>query len=158
MSEHAKLQEQWTGKLKNRCAPSASRMNNLSAIHGNSKGTATGLRNTGNTCYLNSVVQVIANSSLLVKNLLKGETIVSPPRKLVDELRFLLLVLRSGKFKHVTPNDFKKKIDQSLPKFSGNNQHDAQEFLSDLLRVIETETVPDTPLDVLEGRFESKVT
>ena len=142
-------------------APSV-RMHNLHAVYGsqNLANLATGLRNMKNTCYINAVVQCLFKSSQLVKDLMSksDEAVMNPSRSLSNELRFLFLVLRSGVYKSITPYDFKRRIDSLLPQFAGNGQHDAQEFLTGLLDIMESEASSSSTVSSFEGSFVSTIT
>ena len=54
-------------------------------------------------------------SEIIVELLLgeKNDKVKLPSVTLGDELRFLIRVLRSGEYKHVTPFDLKKRIENS---------------------------------------------
>ena len=129
-----------------RTSPSSERVRQLRPIYG-SQGSyeTTGLHNTGNLCYLNSVVQVLANSPLFSEQMLK---IMFPPTTktnnqnsllISEELRFLITILQSGEFKRITPVTLKEKIDQKFDTYQGYRQHDAHELLMDIVNEVESE-------------------
>ena len=108
------------------------KIHNLNGVYGGNKGDylSTGLRNTGNYCYLIAVLQCIIKCDDLFKMLMNGREgrLSHFSGSLTDELRFLAMVLRSGEYRYVTPNDFRLKVADKLNQFSGNRQHDAHEF------------------------------
>ena len=158
-----------------------------------------GLHNIGNTCYMNSALQLLINSPLFVSFLLKNEdksnsdtylhkasinrvaererkrlklsedNIVSINRSDIDknvkksitkELSDIITNLCSGgsigcsggsigcsgciSSRSIRPSKFKKRCDKLLPTFQGYRQHDAHEFLIQLLDLIINETGIET--------------
>ncbi|XP_048241529.1 ubiquitin carboxyl-terminal hydrolase 44-like [Haliotis rufescens] len=63
---------------------------------------------------------------------------------LSQELHGLLRVLWSGKWAQVSPHAFLQAVWSKIPAFKGHSQHDAQEFLCELVEKVESEasTVP----------------
>ena len=142
-------------------AKSSIRMHNLHAVYGNkSDYIATGIKNIGNSCYMNAVLQCLKSSEQLVEVLLskRDQVIINPTGSLVNELRFLLLVMQSGDYKSISPLDFKERLGSILPQFAGYYQEDAHEFLTGLLDTIKTEMELQTDFEMFEGTFESSIT
>ena len=52
------------------------------------------------------------------------------------------MVLKTGEYISVTPQDFKEAVEKTGPNFRGMNQQDAQEFLTHVLNQIEKELEP----------------
>ncbi|XP_014277454.1 ubiquitin carboxyl-terminal hydrolase 2 isoform X4 [Halyomorpha halys] len=98
----------------------------------------SGLRNIGNTCFLNSVVQCLSNTKVL-KEFLINKEFMSEIRNsesrgaLIKSFSEVIMELWSGEGKVVNTTAFKAQIQRYAPRFMGYNQQDAQEFLRYLL-------------------------
>ena len=116
------------------------KIHNMNCIYGDkNQYLATGLRNTNNSCYLNAVIQCIAKSDTMAETLIKNVSRSQQQSGLIEELRFLIMILRSRKYKSITPLDLRKKVDEELQQFRGRRQHDAHEFLTFLLDKMKTQ-------------------
>ncbi|CAL8364602.1 unnamed protein product [Lota lota] len=104
----------------------------------NSQGLV-GLRNLGNTCFMNSILQCLSNTPELRDYCLRYTHPVELSRcgnqvALMEEFAKLTKTLwTSVNSDAVNPSDFKTQIQKYAPKFLGYNQQDAQEFLRFLL-------------------------
>ena len=102
--------------------------------------TWRGLRNLGNTCYLNSAMQMIFS----VPDFLQALTTATVDNEKQHHLSSGILQLwqnlndpqRTGA---ATPFKIKKAIDERTDKFRGYQQRDAHEFLGDLIDQIHEE-------------------
>ncbi|CAE7825909.1 UBP8 [Symbiodinium necroappetens] len=106
---------------------------------------ACGLQNLGNTCFMNSTLQCLSNSTEL-RSFFAG-TSGDPPAfvnqistsplstegRIAREFSQLLRLMWSNEKRSVAPAALKKLIGQKRPEFSGYQQHDAQELLCFLL-------------------------
>ncbi|KAM3144034.1 hypothetical protein pb186bvf_003798 [Paramecium bursaria] len=100
-----------------------------------------GLSNLGNTCYMNSALQCLSHTELLSRYFLdlsfKLEINIDNPLgskgKLVNGFAQLLRRLWLDNKSIYSPRLFKNIIGEIQQQFQGNNQHDAQEFLTFLL-------------------------
>ncbi|XP_014251956.1 ubiquitin carboxyl-terminal hydrolase 2-like [Cimex lectularius] len=101
----------------------------------------SGLRNIGNTCFLNSVVQCLSHTRLL-KDFLVSRDFSQDFRNadtkgsLIKAFADVIYELWSEGGKIVNTSSFKSQIQRYAPRFMGYNQQDAQEFLRYLLEGI----------------------
>ena len=120
-------------------------------IHGegiSSRPGVCGLRNVGNTCFMNSALQCTAACKELAGYFATGEykrhlnrkNPVGAKGELADVYAALMKAMQSAKYSCVNPHPLKKVIDQYQPRFSGYQQHDSQEFLSYLLDGLHEDT------------------
>ncbi|XP_056141091.1 ubiquitin carboxyl-terminal hydrolase 2-like isoform X2 [Lampris incognitus] len=98
-----------------------------------------GLRNLGNTCFMNSILQCLSNTLELrdyclrnthrtdLNNNCRTTTLMEEFAKLTQTL------WTSVNNEAISPSDFKTQIQKYAPKFVGYSQQDAQEFLRFLL-------------------------
>ncbi|XP_032141086.1 ubiquitin carboxyl-terminal hydrolase 2 isoform X1 [Sapajus apella] len=99
-----------------------------------------GLRNLGNTCFMNSILQCLSNTRelrdyclqrLYVRDLHHGS---NAHTALMEEFAKLIQTIwTSSPNDVVSPSEFKTQIQRYAPRFVGYNQQDAQEFLRFLL-------------------------
>lgn len=94
----------------------------------------SGLSNLGNTCYINSVLQCISNIIPLTHYLLTSLKINEELNPLVQTyIKLLIEIWKENR--PLAPVSFKNCINEIIPKFKGNNQHDAHEFLNDFMYI-----------------------
>merc|ERR1719153_1383272 len=105
-----------------------------------SGGGASGLRNIGNTCFMNSVIQCLSNTKLLTNYLLNDDYVrdintsnSSMKGSLIKAFATVIKGLWKGNGRVVDPSSLKGAVNRFAPRFSGYNQEDSQEFLRYLL-------------------------
>lgn len=125
-----------------------SRTDNLAKEASNSKSVQglTGLRNLGNTCFMNSILQCLSNTKELRDYCLQSQYVRDLNNNsrmqmaLMSEFAKLLRALwTSPPNESVSPSEFKTQIQRYAPRFVGYNQQDAQEFLRFLLDGLHSE-------------------
>ncbi|XP_054884760.1 ubiquitin carboxyl-terminal hydrolase 2a isoform X2 [Poeciliopsis prolifica] len=110
------------------------------SINSKSAQGLVGLKNLGNTCFMNSILQCLSNTQSLRDYCLHNShrrDLNNNSRTntaLMEEFAKLIQIMwTSTSSEAVSPSEFKTQIQRYAPRFVGYNQQDAQEFLRFLL-------------------------
>ena len=102
-----------------------------------------GLKNLGNTCFMNCILQCLSHT-LPLRQLYVSDEYKQHVRSRRGDLSYIFkrVLLELWDTTHrdsVAPYDLKKQVGIVAPRFSGYNQHDAQEFMRFLLNELHDE-------------------
>ncbi|XP_074651143.1 ubiquitin carboxyl-terminal hydrolase 3-like [Tubulanus polymorphus] len=124
------------------------------------KPRSSGLRNLGNTCFMNAVLQSLSNIHEFCGYIKQLPPVEKPPKRkvrhtrrtkeeedflLVEELRKTLIALWQGSKQAISPDNLFSVIWKVVPRFRGYQQQDAHEFMRYLLDRLHTELLTLLP-------------
>ncbi|XP_015336158.1 inactive ubiquitin carboxyl-terminal hydrolase 50 [Marmota marmota marmota] len=92
----------------------------------------TGLRNLGNTCYMNAILQCLCSISPLVEYFLSGKYMTALQKdcsEVATAFAYLMTDMWLGDSDCVSPEIFRSALGNLYPAFMKKTQQDAQEFL-----------------------------
>lgn len=96
-----------------------------------------GLTNLGNTCFMNAALQMVASLDRFPEELENTPASKFHQPKLRSAFLGIMASLRAGET--VTPNEFKKALDERTSLFLGYHQEDSHEFLTTLLDLLDAD-------------------
>ncbi|CAG9316443.1 unnamed protein product [Blepharisma stoltei] len=108
-----------------------------------------GIPNIGNTCYMNSVIQVLAATPNFLANLdsVKQAELIA----LKNFIQGVKLRYPSSSLS-ILANDFKNQISQAHPIFQGSRENDAKELFAIILSILGEEETVTNPFNIVFKR------
>jgi ubiquitin carboxyl-terminal hydrolase 8 len=141
----------------------------FNSILGHKPAATTGLKNLLNTCFMNSVLQCLANTPVLHdyfvwKQLhyrhINRNSKFGSGGELVEELAELIKQMYQT-YRFISPKDFRAAVATHMPVFSGNEQQDSHEFLTMLLEKLHYDLnqpqIPTPPAITLPDNMETNI-
>ena len=103
-----------------------------------------GLKNIGNSCYMNASLQMLFSVPEFMHALSNYRDKGTNESWLIDRLIYTWKVLNADKPFAYNPRQLKAAVDQLTNKFEGLHQRDAHEFLGDLIDCIHEQDIAST--------------
>ena len=119
------------------------------AKHTVTKKGPRGLRNLGNTCYMNVIFQCLAKGTSSLRSSPK-QPVRKEGRNLQEHVVALLKLVHNTDRKVIYPVQVRHDVKAELPQFADNTQQDAHEFLIAILPVLQLPRYQGSVLSVLQ--------
>ena len=113
-----------------------------SALFGFDNSTREGIKNLGNTCYINATLQALFHLPTLKHDLLRNTFKQCPLGEGTVYRAFIDILAEKDEAKVVDPAQFKQVIGEASAQFATHDQQDADEFLRFILDRMEMELEP----------------
>ena len=118
--------------------------------------TKTGLGNMGNTCFMNSALQILTHCDELTQFMLSHNF----TNKLSQVYRQYLMEYNSSK-SHFSPHKLKSTMGHQYRLFNGYSQQDSHEFMINFLDYLEEdlkkENIPDDMKEIVSNLFDCRM-
>ncbi|CAH2053994.1 unnamed protein product, partial [Iphiclides podalirius] len=119
--------------------PSEMQQRDFQPVWGDVGRGLTGLKNLGNTCYMNSIIQCLNNTAILVTYFCNGQYLEHVNRShstrgaIAEELAAVVRALWSGQYRFIATKDLRNEVGKHQRAFRGGEQQDSHEFLTILM-------------------------
>ena len=127
-----KYEPNYIKKMRKKIYKIKEEINNIQSWCFNSKLALIGLKNIGNNCYINSVIQNLKNISKFTYKLLKFET----SDKFLISYQDLLKKLINSKDNYIDPTQFKNQLGIENDLFAGDNEYDSTIFYLSIIELL----------------------
>ena len=127
-----KYEPNYIKKIKKKINKLKVEINNMVFYDFRSELALIGLKNIGNNCYINSVIQNLKNISTITYKILKFET----SDEFLNSYQDLLKKLIKNKFDYIDPTQFKNQLGKENDLFAGDNEYDSTIFYLSIIELL----------------------